>query len=252
MNTTPSSAFTVDEVLKASWSLTKKHWLRFLAILITIVAVQFAFGIVYGILDDILALPEIIEKGAEKILSFLLQVFALIFATRGALTIVRGKKLDLGELFKVDGKTFLHAALATIVFYIAVVVGLVMLIIPGIIAAIMFGFYMYSIVDKKTEFIQSLEDSMAMTQGNKLTIFLFNFIMFLVGAVTFAACMILLFVGMGTSGAIGAGSVLPVLVGIVFFVGIVASFVTVGIMGMSGQAYMYDKMRAKTPLHIKK
>ena len=137
MNTTPTPAFTVDEVLKASWAMTKKHWKQYLLLVGAAILVYIAYGIVYGILSGVLHLPGIIDN----ILSFFVGVYVSLLMARGALAIARDQKLDLNAIARLDGKTLLQACLATVLFYLAVMVGLLLLIIPGIIAAIMFCFY---------------------------------------------------------------------------------------------------------------
>jgi uncharacterized membrane protein len=247
MNTQTSAAFSVDEVLKASWAMTKKNWKKYLILFGCVILVYIAYGIAFGILDGVIGLPRIVDS----LLSSLVGVCVSIFAARGALAIARDEKLDVQALGKIDGKTFLQALLAMILFYIVVAVGFVLLIIPGIIAGIMFSFYIYSIVDKQTEAIQALEDSMHMTRGNKLNIFFFNLALGLIAAVAIGAPSIITFLLL-----IGTGADLPfgvmVVVGILFAAVALVLGILLGMVGMSGQAYMYLKMRAKTPLQLKK
>lgn len=248
MNTTPTSAFTLDEVLKASWAITKKHWTQFLVIGLVALALYIAYGILYAVLDSAIGIPGIVDS----LLSFLIGVYVSIFTARGALTIVREEKLDIATITKFDGKLFLHAALATVLFYLVVVVGLILLIIPGIIAAIMFSFYIYSLVDKHTEAVQALEDSMNMTKGNKLTIFLYNIVLGLIGILVLGVPALLVFGVAGFSLSEGGGAGPMIIIGILYLIFAVVVAFLLGAMSMSGQGYMYLKMRAKTPLQIKK
>ncbi len=247
MNTQTTAAFSVDEVLKASWAMAKKNWQKYLIVFGCVILIYIAYGVAFAILDAVLGLPGIVDS----LLSTLVGVCVSLFAARGALAIARDQKLDIKELGKIDGKTFLHTLVATILFYIVVVIGTILLIIPGIIAGLMFQFYVFSIVDKQTEAVQSLEDSMNMTRGNKLNIFFYNLALSVVaGLVIGVPALITFFV------LVGAGADLPVgimvVIGIVFAAVALALGILLGMVGMSGQAYMYLKMRAKTPLQLKK
>ncbi|MEK7183836.1 MAG: hypothetical protein AAB776_04355 [Patescibacteria group bacterium] len=248
MNTPSSAAFTVSEVLKASWDITKKSWKKYLILLGAAALLLLGFSILFGILEGVIGIPDLIED----ILSFLLGIYVGIVMVKGALVIVRDQKFDLSELIKVDSKMYLHMLLATFLFYLVVLLGFVLLIIPGIIASLMFCFYSYSIVDKNADAIQSLEDSKNMTDGSKWTIFLFNLCLSLIAFVIVAVPMIILAtmsVGVGFSNA-GVGP--AILVGILGMIVVIAIAAVLSMVGMSGQAYMYTKLRAKTPLAIKK
>ena len=62
---------------------------------------------------------------------------------------------------------------ASILYFLAIVAGLVLLIIPGIIAAIAFGFFQYVVVDKGVGPIESLKQSRTITRGARMKILLF-------------------------------------------------------------------------------
>jgi hypothetical protein len=247
MNTTPTSAFTLDEVLKASWAMTKEHWLKYFGIIGATVLIYIVYGIAYGILDAIIGLPEVVQS----ILSFFVGVYVSLIMAKGVLSVSRGGKPTFSELVKFSGKTYLQALLATFLFYLAVMVGLVLLIIPGIIAAVALCFYIYSIVDKDAEAIPSLEDSLAMTKGNRLTIFLFNLVIGLIAVAAIGIPAVISFVvSLGAASESNLGPILGA--GIVVIAIAVVVSVVLGLVSMSGQAYMYNKMRAKTPFVTKK
>jgi len=242
-----TSAFTVDEVLKASWSITKDNWKKYFILLGACAIVLIAYGIVFGLLDVVVGVPGIVDD----ILSFLVSIYVTILITRGSLAIVRGH-FDMGEITKLDGKMYLQMLLATLLFYLVVIIGTILLIIPGIIASVMFCFYSFSIVDKRTDAIPSLEDSKNMTYGSKMTIFLFNLVL---GLISLAAIVIpgivAIALGAGAGAAdFGPGSLIVFIV--LALIVMVASGIILGMVGMSGQAYMYTKLRAKSPLAIKK
>lgn len=249
--TNSTSAFSVDEVLKASWASVKKDWTKYLTLYAAILLIYIVYFVVLGVLFRVLHIPQALDS----IFSLLLGVYVTMVMTRGALMIVRAKKFDMGEIMKFESKMYLSTLLAMVLFYIACMIGFILLIVPGIIAAIMFGFAFYSIVDKGAEGIQALEDSMRMTKGNKLNIFFFQFLlglMTLVGVV-FPGVVILMG-SLALSGGdlrdmhLGLGIVAGVLWGVI----LLGVSVVSGMMSTAAHAYMYNKMRAKTPLTIAK
>lgn len=248
--TNSTSAFSVDEVFKASFAMAKKNWMKFLMLIGVMILIYVAYAAIAYILFVVVELPGFLNS----IIQILLGVYASIFTARGTLVIARDQKLEIGEILKLDAKTFLHALGASIIVYIVTVLGFILLIVPGIIASIMFGYCIYSIVDKKTEFIQSLEDSMHMTQGNKMKIFLYQLLLGLVGMVLAGipiAAITVMAIALG-SGTHMEPMVIMAISVLLMVVIVLPIAVYLGMVGMSGQAYMYLKMRAKTPVHLKK
>ncbi len=78
--------------------------------------------------------------------------------------------MELGELFA-GGPYLLRALGASILFLLAMLAGLVLFIVPGIIFVLMFFPYWYLIIDRNAGAIESLELSRQLTAGNKLTVF---------------------------------------------------------------------------------
>jgi len=101
------------------------------------------------------------------------QLFALwlnVGMTLFLLKVGRGQELSMGDLFQ-GGPYFLTALVATILFSLIYGLGLVLLIIPGIILALMLSQFLCLIVDRNVGIIESLQLSAQITQGNKLTLF---------------------------------------------------------------------------------
>lgn len=72
------------------------------------------------------------------------------------------------------------ACVAAILYNLLIFLGLLLLIIPGIIAAIRFGFYQQVLVDKNTGIIDSLKMSAHITKGATLKIFAVNILFALI------------------------------------------------------------------------
>lgn len=249
--TNTTSAFSVDEVLKKSWASVKKDWTKYLTLFLSILLMYVVFGVVVGVFSRLLNLPQIIYS----ILSMLLGVYVVIVTSRGSLMIIRGKKLDMGEVTQFDSKTYLSTFGAMILYYIACLIGFILFIIPGIIASIMFSATFFSIVDKGTEAVQALEDSARMTKGNRWNIFFFQILLFLLTTAAIVLPSAVLFIGTWTvtnaldkQMGLGVGVGMAIIGCLIFLsVGVVS-----GMVSTAARAYMYTKMRAKTPLSITK
>jgi uncharacterized membrane protein len=61
---------------------------------------------------------------------------------------------------------------ATLLTAIIVVIGLILLIVPGVIAAMMLLFVKFIVVDRKMGPIEALKESVRMTKGHRMTLFL--------------------------------------------------------------------------------
>lgn len=61
---------------------------------------------------------------------------------------------------------------ATLLTALIVVVGLILLIVPGVIAAVMLIFVKFIVVDRKMGPIEALKESARMTKGHRMTLFL--------------------------------------------------------------------------------
>lgn len=88
-----------------------------------------------------------------------------------ALLVGRGRKVSMASVRElVTGYTLVSYLFGTILVGLAVIVGLVLLIVPGIIFALMFSMTTYAIVDKHMGPIEAMKHSKVITKGNRLKI----------------------------------------------------------------------------------
>lgn len=109
-----------------------------------------------------------------KILEFILgiiQTFLTLGAIAFMLSIARGEDASVSQLFSQRmGKVF-KAYVANILYAIAIGVGLICLVFPGVYLALRYMFFMHAIVDKDLGIIESLNYSAELTRKNKLSLF---------------------------------------------------------------------------------
>jgi len=117
---------------------------------------------------------EVTGGGPLTILCDLISGVFSLFLGLGSLRyghrLVKGETPDLQDLFS-QGSKLLTAFGASFLVGLAVAVGMVFLIIPGIYLALRLGFFQHAIVEKNLGMIDSIKYSFALTKGNALSIF---------------------------------------------------------------------------------
>lgn len=167
--------FSTGEALSFGWSTTKAN----LGLLIGVTVIVVIISCAGQVFHSLPVLGNILSWILSTIISMGLIRFALKFAD-GA----RGEFNDLFSSFDM----LLDYIGASILYALIVVGGMCLLIVPGIIWAIKFGFYGYFIIDKRCSAVEALKQSAALTRGAKWDIFVFGFACFgvnLLGAIAF-------------------------------------------------------------------
>lgn len=93
--------------------------------------------------------------------------------TRMALMAHDGGKPRFDMVFKESWNVLWRYALATIISIIITIVGLILLIVPGIIAQVMLSLMIFLILEKRMMPIEALKESRRMTRGKRWDLFLF-------------------------------------------------------------------------------
>jgi uncharacterized membrane protein len=93
----------------------------------------------------------------------------------------RGDKLEIKDVFE-PFKNYWNAVLASLLVSVIVVLGTILLIVPGIIFACKLAFTPYLVVDRKMNVIDAIKESWRMTGGHSWTVFL-------IGLLTIPICI---------------------------------------------------------------
>lgn len=136
------------------------------------------------------------------------------------------------------GVRFLYTILTGIIMYIAVLIGLLLLVLPGLFLALKFSLAIPAIWIGDEGPIEALSDSWERTSGNLLTIIGVGIIFFLLAIALFVPLFVVSLGGAAISSATesGAGILLtsPILI-----VGTIVVAVTVGAVSVAAQSVMY-------------
>jgi uncharacterized membrane protein len=177
----------MGEALSFGWNTFKANVGFFIVLLIIVGIVQ--------------SIPSALQTASDNasvellgaVLGIVIGMFVQIGTTRIALKFVDGQKAELSDLFS-RYEVFFSLLIAGIIVGIAVMVGLILLIVPGIIIGIIFSMYGYVIVDRGLGPIDALKRSAAITDGARLALFGFAIVLMLLNIVGFLALVIGLFV----------------------------------------------------------
>lgn len=155
-----------------------------------------AIAIVYGALATVVA--DVVDPSFVGILGYLVQATSSLLGlflgsyigggvVSFALKVVRGQSASFGEVFA-GGKYFGRMLVATIGFYLASAIGLVLCIVPGYIVMLGLSMFTFLIVDQGLSGIDALKRSWEMTNGHKVTLFIYGLLCFVIILAGALAC----------------------------------------------------------------
>jgi uncharacterized membrane protein len=180
-----SEPIDIMACIKRGVSLTARNFPMILLVGLVYWGITMAAGVIFGLIDSALGWapapkpdiqPENLSFSYQQaggpvagILGQVLSIFLYLGATRIGLNIVSGKPFSVGMLFG-GGDKLLRAIGATILYMAMVIVGLVLLIVPGIYLAMRFGQYQMAIVDKNMGILESFSYSSSITTNNRMNL----------------------------------------------------------------------------------
>lgn len=155
----------IGSFLRFSMENAKKHWLKFFGALLGILIISVVIIMIGFNIADFLGV----------LLVFLVPIIASFGLFANVIRLSSGKTFDF-KAFLPEFSVFLNFFLGMIICGFAVILGLILLIIPGIVVGIMLSLVPFLIVDKKMNFVEAIKESMRLTKGHKMDIFIGFFI----------------------------------------------------------------------------
>jgi uncharacterized membrane protein len=154
--------FTAGSSIRFGWETFKKRpWF--------LIGAAFVYFVVVGVLSSIF--NEIVSQGGVLELVGVIARFALqMLAGMGSVSFALKAHDDIEHVSIMDfwhPRPFWKYTGTTVLFGIILVVGLILVIIPGIIWGIMFGYSMFLVIDKQMSPMDALKESKRITYGYK-------------------------------------------------------------------------------------
>ncbi len=201
-------SFSIKKELVWGWNALRAN----LSILMTIFI---AFIIIHGILGYLAALASTKHIGltiAVGLVQYIVSAILTLGLIKIALKICDEAIPDTGDLFS-SYPLVINYIIASILYGLMVIVGLIFLIVPGIYLAIKHQFYTYLIVDKGMGPIEAIKESGRITKGALWNLLGFVIIVTLLGAGGWIVGLgLMMALGMGSSGSTGAWIVIAIIV----------------------------------------
>lgn len=173
--------FLIGDVLRDSWETFKGNWVLFVGLTI----ISFIISAIASSIDNaLLGTPSPSGGGFRpgiRIFSFLAGTFISMGAINVAFKSIKGEKAVFGDFFTVY-PLYLIFLVSNFLFGVAVSIGTILLIIPGIYLFVRLQFFGYYIVDKNTRstnaIVESLRKSWELTRGIAGKVFLLDLALF--------------------------------------------------------------------------
>ncbi len=178
--------FSASEALRYGWELTKEHYLLIVGTALIPALIQWVPTIIRSVLQfsyhsaDQLPVMLSLFLGVLGLICGVLSSYASFGTTLIYLHLIGKEKTSLSDMFSPGGKLFLNYIIAAFISGFVTVVGLLLFIIPGIIFSIKFQYFALVILDKKLGAVEALKMSSKITDGVKMDLFAFGFLMLLV------------------------------------------------------------------------
>ena len=167
-------------MLFRSWSKFQQHAGQLIAIVAIVVAVNVVGSLLRFSIDSarlgLLLAPVFWIVG---------QILAIGTLNAG-LFITRGEAPEVGKVFSTDRLGDYIGA--TILFGIAVFIGLILCVIPGIVMAVMLSFYGYFVLDQNMSGMDALKASFDLVKSNGGNVIVVLIVAFVVNLVGLALC----------------------------------------------------------------
>jgi uncharacterized membrane protein len=189
------------EVLGQAWDLFKAHWatLVFAPMVGQMIAsgISQAFQVAGGMnaRDETAAIAVMAVGG---LVSFVASTFFTAGVTKLMIATARGETPSFGDVFS-GGPRFLPLLGTQLLVSLVVVLGLLLLVVPGVVMALAFTLAPYYVVDRQLGPIEAMKASWEATEGQKGKLLGYGVIAFFIVVLGLVACCIGSIVGASVS-----------------------------------------------------
>lgn len=159
--------------IRTGWEAMKQYFLEFLLVTLVMLAIG--------------SISSLFTQGSgfgSSGISFLISIFVSGPLSFGVsyyyLKAMRGDDFEFGVIFTGFKENYLQVVLANFLYMAIIMIGFLLLIIPGIILAIRLSFVPYLVMDEKLDPVEAIKTSWGMTKDYSMDIFLFGILAVLI------------------------------------------------------------------------
>lgn len=179
---TPAArSFSIGEAIQFGWGATKSNLFFFIKIMVILVVVNAIGNSIGSLIPEDLGMLRGLLMFIVSIGVWALSMGMEIGMIKILLKFVDGQKGTIGDLFSYfDIMMILKLFVSSLMYALLIMVGFILLVIPGIIFLVRFSYYMYFIVDKNMGPVDALTKSWEITKGNTLLLIGFALVVFFI------------------------------------------------------------------------
>ncbi len=163
---------SVGSFIKFGWETFKKRPWLMVGVVLLLTFAQLCVSLIVGILDGVGGSANI--QAGTGLISFIINMMGQAIVTMGTLTFFIKAHDDI-EAVRVSHawhlKNFWNFLGLFVLLNVILIIGFMLLIVPGIIAFLMFMFAPYLVVDRGLGPIEALKESARITSGHKWRLF---------------------------------------------------------------------------------
>jgi hypothetical protein len=167
---------TVSDTLGLGWATMKKFFPELILILFILVIFSLPMGFV-----NIFVEKDSSGRSFFEIINFFYGLIIMAPLQYGAIYLllkaIRGEEFHVNEMFNAYRQT-LQIGAASLLVGVIVVLGLILLIVPGIIFACRLAMVPYLVMDRKMQAVEAVRKSWEITKGHSWSIFGLGFTSF--------------------------------------------------------------------------
>lgn len=153
--------------IRAGWDAMKIYFVEFLLVTLVVIAIS--------------SISSLFSQGADfgsSGISFLISIFLTGPITFGVafyfLKAMRGEDFEIGDIFSAFRENYLQVVLANFLMSVIIILGIILLIVPGIILAVRLSFVPYLMMDEKLDAMEAIRGSWDMTKDYAWNIFFYG------------------------------------------------------------------------------
>jgi uncharacterized membrane protein len=156
---------SIDKLFKDAWNIFKDKWQFVIGLGVLLFIVQWIVGGVQTVFED--SALFLLVMVATMIVNLVIQMgFMKIY-----IKLADKKDAQISDLWSFTPSQVWNYLLGSLLYGIVVVLGLILLVIPGIYLMLKYMFTPYILVTKKVGPMKAMEMSAKMTDGQKFSIF---------------------------------------------------------------------------------